>query len=299
MTQQSFFSLDSELGTARAIVYWDRLTIDQKVTILLSSFRDPSPELQDLILKDGDPLCMEIAFRSFRRPGSLYLNRKSMHVEKLCGHLNVAWKSRLGFSPWDIDEPPKIFRPDVFYWWFRGRPFEGTYVEPESWTDVEIKSWADAFFTREPFEQSVLIEFGCCGMFRSAVALLTVGVRQKKLSCEYAARLFRSAVLASYDEDCNVHDSAWGEYVLPDDAHALAAFITAIALEDDGDMSEKTRSPLREVLYRLPQLLLHDDSVEPFLSIPNHALRIMLEQEQLGERRHDYSALRQWLSKPE
>lgn len=292
MDLQSFFSLDTQLGTARAIVYWGRLTKDQKVTILLSSSRDLSPELQALILEDGDPLCMEIAFRSFRRPGSLYLNRKVKHVEKLCRHLNAVWESRLGFSPWNIDELPKIFRPDVFYWWFRGRPFEGTYVEPESWTDVEIESWADAFFARKPFEQSVLIESGCCGMFRSAVALLTVGVRQKKLGFEEAARLFRSAVLASYDGDCDAFDSAWGEYVLPDDAHALAAFITAIALEDDGDMSEKTRSPLLEVLYNLPQLLLHDDSVEPFLSIPNHALRFMLEKEHLGEQRHDYSALR-------
>lgn len=293
MDLQSFFSLDTQLGTARAIVYWNRLTIDQKVTILLSSSRDPSPELQDLILEDGDPLCIEIAFRSFRRPGSLYLNRELKHVEKASGHLNAAWKSRLGFSPWDIKELPKIFRPDVFYWWFRGRPFEGTYVEAESWTDAEIESWADTFFARKPFEQCVLVEFGCCGMFRSAVALLTVGVRKKKLSCEYAARLFCLAVQASSDEDCNAFDSSWGEYILPDDAHALAVFIITIAQEDDGDMSEKTRSPLRSVLNNLPQLVIHEDSVEPFLSIPKHALTLMLDKEHLGERRHDYSVLRQ------
>jgi hypothetical protein len=166
-------------------------------------------------------------------------------------------------------------------------------VEPESWTDAEIEPWADAFFARKPFEQRVLIESGCCGMFRSAVALLTVGVRQKKLPCADAALLFRSAVQASYDEDCSIHDSAWGEYILPEDAHALAAFIMAIALEDDGDMSEKTRSPLREVLYDLPQLVIDHDSTEPFLSIPKHALSIMLEKEHLGERRHDYTVLRE------
>jgi hypothetical protein len=295
---QSFFSLDSTLGTARAIVYWDRLTTDQKVTILLSSSRDPDSELQDLILADGDPLCIELAFRYFRRPGSLYLNRNLKHVEKLCGHLNEAWQARLGFSPWDIDELPKTFRPDIFYWWFRGRPFESSYVEPESWTDADIESWADAFFARKLFEQRVLIESGCAGMFRSAVALLTVGVRQKKLSCANAAWLFRSVVQASYDEDCNIFDSTWGEYITPDDAHALAAFITAIALEDDGDTSEKTRSPLRAVLYNLPQIVIDHDSAEPFLSIPKHALSIMLEQGHLGERKHDYTVLRERVAAP-
>lgn len=282
-----FFSLDSKLGTARAMVYWDRLTLDQKVTILLSSSREPDPELQDLILEDGDPLCMEIAFRSLRRPFSLYLNKKLPYVEKLCQQLNVAWKNRLGFSPWDPDELPKNSLPD-FYMWFRGMPLEGSYEE--------LESWANAFYARSQFEQRVLIEHGTCGIFRGAISLLTVGVRQKMLSCDDAAVLFTSAVSASYDEDCNAFDSTWGEGVTWDDAHALVAFITAIALEDDGDMSEKTRSSLRLVIYNLPQLVIDDDTVDQFLTIPNHALNLMLKQEHHGKRKHDYTVLRQWIA---
>jgi hypothetical protein len=286
MDLQSFFSLDTKIGTARAIVYWDRLTTDQKVTILLSSARDPDPDLQDLILADGDPLCMEIAFRSYRRPFSLYLNKKLPHVEKLCGHLNVAWKTRLGFSPWDIAELPMNSLPD-FYMWLRGMPLEGSYEE--------LESWANAFFAREQFEQRVLIEFGICGIFRSSIALLTAGIRQKKLSCEDAAELFLSAVSVSYDEHCNNLDSTWGEGVTWDDAHALVAFITAIALEDDGDLTNRTISPLRMVVYNLPQLVIDDETVEQFLVIPDRALNLMLKMELHGARRHSYTVLREAL----
>jgi hypothetical protein len=283
--EKKFFSLDTKIGTARAMVYWDRLTADQKLAILLSSSREPDPELQDLILGDGDPLCIEIAFRSYRKPFSLYLNKNSKQAEKLCGHLNAVWKTRLGFSPWDIDELPKSYWPD-FYMWFFGSPhFEGSYEE--------FESWANGFFARKQFEQRVLIEFGLCSIFRSSIALLTFGVRQKKLSCDDAAVLFRSAVSASYDEDRNDHDSTWGEGVTWDDVRALVAFITAIALEDDGDTSGRPRLPLRNVIYDLPQLVLRDDSVEQFLDLPDHALRLMLKMEHRGRHRHDYTALRQ------
>ena len=283
--EKQFFSLDTKIGTARAIVYWDRLTIDQKVAILLSSSRTPDPELQDLILAEGDPLCMEIAFRFYRNSFVLYLNKNSKQVEKLCGHLKAVWKTRLGFSPWDIDELPKNSMPD-FYMWFFGSPhFEGSFEE--------LESWANNFFARKQFEQRVLIEFGICSRFRSSIALLTFGVRQKKLSCDDAAVLFRSAVSASYDEDCNGHDSTWGEGVTWDDVRALVAFITAIALEDDGDISERLRSPLLSVINNLPQLVIDDETVDQFLTIPDHALNLMLKKELHGIRRHDYKVLRQ------
>lgn len=283
--EKQFFSLDTKIGTARAIVYWDRLTTDQKMKILLSSSRIPDQKLLDLILAEGDPLCMEIAFRYLRQAFRLYSNKNSAHIRKLCGHLEAVWKTRLGFSPWDIDELPKNSLPDFYTWLYFEKPFEGSYEE--------LESWANDFFEREQFEQRVLIESGILSTFMSSIALLTFGVRQKKLSCDDAAVLFISAVSASYDEECNIHDSTWGSYITTGDAHALAAFITAIAQEDDGDISERLRSPLLQVIYNLPQLVIGDDSVEPFLSIPDHALRLMLKGEHSEKRRHDYTVLRQ------
>ena len=284
-----FFSLDSTLGTARALVYWDRLTTDQKVNILLSSSRLPEPEFLDLVLADGDPLCMEIAFRFLRRSVSVGITQRDVldSSEGLFEHLNRVWKARLGFSPWDVEAFPMEFASD-FYLWFHGESVDGPCAE--------LESWAKTFFARGQFEQRLLIEHGACGPFMSSVGVLTVGIRKKKLFPDEASRLFISAVSASYDEDCTPWVPSWDAGIGWDNANVLTAFISEIALEDDGDNHNKLRSPLRAVIFNLPQLILSDESVEPFLNIPDHALNLMLKYEHDGKRRHDYTLLRQRIS---
>ncbi|MCE9544469.1 MAG: hypothetical protein K8T25_02950 [Planctomycetia bacterium] len=289
--KNEYFSLESALGTARALIYWRELSDERKTEILLSlsGRRAPDPQVLELILAEGNPLHIDLAFRCLRYATDY---RSAMcddpePFRRAYEFIDRIWKERLGFSPWGVESIPLNLVSD-FYAWLRGESVEGLCAE--------LQAWADSFYSRSQFERKVIIEHGSCLPFWAAVGVLAVGVRQKKLMCEEAAELFVTAIAMSYDENTPSSMPCWDIGLTYDYAVVIAAFLSAVATEDrsdENDTDEITFSPLFKVIRNLPQLIVSDESVEPLLSVHPRALSMLFRYGNREERRHDLAVLKQ------
>jgi len=256
----SFFSLDTALGTARAIAYWDKLSDQQKTDILFSA---PfiNPPLLDMLLKEGNALLVEIAFNKFRGESwhSPPAGGEAELVSVVESFLIEHWKSSLGFSQWDVKRLPINLGTD-FYAWVRRETTDGPCAD--------LEAWSINFFDRAQLERGVIIESGKCNAFWGAVGLLAVGVAEGKLSCSEAYELFRSAISSKSipkDEDWNI---TWN------DAFALAALLSAMAIVDVA--RDETWTRMARVIRLLPNLTVDEDSVEPILAMHHRALTLLI-----------------------
>lgn len=286
MNTNDYFSLETALGTARAVVYWRDLPYDRKTDILLSlqGRRAPDPQLLELVLAEGNPLHIELA--------SIYPSgRRSRMCDDLEPYHRAAeftgriWRERMGFWPGDVEAMPLGLASD-FYLWLRGDSVDGPCAE--------LQAWADWFYSRGQFEQKVIIEVGSQLPFWAAVGVLTVGVHQRKLMCWDAANLFATAVNASYNENSGGAKPYWKVGLTYDYAVVIAAFLNAIAIEDrcnENDDEESMFSPLSKAIQNLPELIVSDESVEPLLNIHSRALSMLVRCVNREKRRHDLAVL--------
>jgi hypothetical protein len=75
----------------------------------------------------------------------------------------------------------------------------------------------------------------------------------------------------------------------------IAAFLSAVAIEDhcdEHDLDEVMFSPLFKIVRNLPQLIILDESAEPFASMHPRALAMLFRYEYREERKHDLSVLK-------
>ncbi len=251
-----FFSLDTATGTARAIVYWDRLSEQQKTSILFTAHH-PDAQLLEIILQEGNPLLIEIAFRgllqwNFRRApllGVIDLIPKALAV------IEDQWNRRLGFTQWSGGRCPINLASD-FYTWMRGESTEGPCAP--------IEAWVGEFCLQSQLQRKVEIE---STHFYVSVGVLASCLRQGKFSCLEAYDLFKVAIARRnewYGED-EVWNLTW------DDGVVLSAFLAAMAIAED-TYPDESWSLLAGAVTAIPKFVISEESVEPFLEMHPRSL---------------------------
>ena len=114
--------------------------------------------------------------------------------------------------------------------------------------------------------------------------------------------MFVTAVAASYDENYPSTCPDWESGFSNDYAIVIAAFLTAVAVEDrcdENDLDESMFSPLRKIVRNLPQLIVLEESIGPFVSMHARALSMLFRYENREERRHDLAALKKRIAESE
>lgn len=256
-----FFSLDTAAGTARAIVYWDRLSEQEKAGILFTA-RHPDPSFLEMVLQEGNPLLIEIAFR-----GLLHCNfRRSQFkryidlVPRAIDVIENQWNTRLGFTPWSDGGFPVNLAAD-FYSWVRGEVTDGPCAA--------IETWSNEFCTQSQLQRKVIVERS---HIYASVGVLAVCLRKSKLSCVEAFELFMVAI-ASYRERYYEADEEWR--LTWDDGFVLSSFLSSMANAED-DYVDESWSLLAEGISALSEFVILEESVEPFLAMHPRALTLML-----------------------
>jgi len=269
---KNFFSLDSNVGTAHTLVYWNELSNQQKTEILLSSSRhQPDDRVLDLILSEGNPLHIELAFSFLKYAPSIRSRLCDHNQERISrAHeiINNNWVERLGFSPWEVDRFPLRLASD-FYSWLKDKSVDGPCAD--------LETWMYKFFTFNQFARKVIIEHGTSLHFMGTVGVLTIGVRRKIVSCDEAADLFISAISASYDEN-SPRSISWDAGLSWDDATVIASFLSELAVSDrcdEFDNDELLFCPLFKAIRGLPQLIVTEESLEPLQGMHERAISML------------------------
>ena len=256
-----FFSLDTATGTARAIVYWDRLSEREKVGILFTAHH-PDPSFLEMILQEGNPLLIEIAFRgllacNFRRS---QFNRYIDLVPRAIDVIENQWNKRLGFTPWSDGGCPLDLAVD-FYRWVRGEVTDGPCAA--------IETWANEFCTQSQLQRKVIVE---STHIYASVGVLAACLRNGKLSCLHAFELFK-VVIASHRERYYEEGEEWN--LTWDDGFVLSSFLSSMAIAED-DYVDESWSLLADSISALPKIVISQESVEPFLAMHPRSLTLML-----------------------
>lgn len=256
-----FFSLDTAIGTARAIVYWDRLSEQQKASILFTAHQ-PDPSFLEMILQEGNPLLIEIAFRgllacNFRRS---QFKRYIDLVPRAIDVIENQWNRRLGFTPWSGGACPVELAAD-FYSWVRGEVTDGPCAA--------IEIWANEFCTQSQLQRKVIVERN---HIYASVGVLAACLRNGKLSCLHAFELFK-VVIASRRERYHEEGEEW--HLTWDDGFVLSSFLSSMAIEDD-DYVDESWSLLAACISALSNFVIVEESVEPFLTMHPRSLTLML-----------------------
>jgi hypothetical protein len=256
-----FFSLDTATGTARAIVYWDRLSEREKADILFTAHH-PDPSFLEMILQEGNPLLIEIAFRgllacNFRRS---QFNRYIDLVPRAIDVIENQWNTRLGFTQWSDGGCPVHLASD-FYTWVRG--------EATDETCAEIEAWTNEFCTQSQLQRKVIVE-------RSHI-IISVGVpaaclRRGKLSSIEAFELFKVAI-ARHRDRYYEEDEEWR--LTWDDGMVLSSFLSCMAIAEN-DYFDEEWSLLASCVSALSNFVILEESVEPFLAMHPRSLTLML-----------------------
>jgi hypothetical protein len=256
-----FFSLDTATGTARAIVYWDRLSEQQKASILFTAHH-PDPSFLEMILQEGNPLLIEIAFRevlacNFRRSK---FGRYIDLVPRAIDVIENQWNKRLGFTPWSDGGCPLDLAAD-FYRWVRGEATDGPCAA--------IETWANEFCTQSQLQRKVIVERT---HIYASVGVLAACLRNGKLSCLHAFELFK-VVITRRRERYHEEGEEW--HLTWDDGFVLSSFLSSMAIAED-DYVDESWSLLADSISALPNIVISEESVEPFLAMHSRSLTLML-----------------------